>query len=86
MRSTQPTFPNLPSRVPTQRAAEVVAAEWDAQRERIDPATMPMTRLVNTVVEAIADDPIPVRDDLARYIETDLLFYRAGTPERLVAR
>ena len=75
-----------PLAVPMRRAAEVVAAEWDAQRERIDPATMPMTRLVNTVVEAIADDPIPVRDDLARYIETDLLFYRAGTPERLVAR
>ncbi|MCW7545328.1 ATPase [Aurantimonas litoralis] len=75
-----------PLAVPMRRAAEVVAAEWDAQRERIDPATMPMTRLVNTVVEAIADDPVPVRDDLARYIETDLLFYRAGTPERLVAR
>ena len=75
-----------PLAVPMRRAAEVVAAEWDAQRERVDPATMPMTRLVNTVVEAIADDPIPVRDDLARYIETDLLFYRAGTPKRLVAR
>ncbi|MEF2551405.1 ATP12 family protein [Aurantimonas sp. A2-1-M11] len=75
-----------PLAVPMRRAAEIVAAEWDAQRERIDPATMPMTRLVNTVIEAIADDPNPVRDDLARYIETDLLFYRAGSPHRLVVR
>jgi len=75
-----------PLAVPLPAAAEILAAEWEAQRERIDPATMPMTRLVNTVIEAIADDPAPVRDDIGRYVETDLLFYRAGSPERLVQR
>ncbi|UIJ73800.1 ATP12 family chaperone protein [Aurantimonas sp. HBX-1] len=75
-----------PLAIRSRAVADAVAAEWDAQQERIDPATMPVTRLVNTVVDAIADDPAPVRDDVARYAETDLLFYRAADPARLVER
>ncbi|MEH6721736.1 MAG: ATP12 family protein [Aurantimonas endophytica] len=75
-----------PLAIPSRAVAHAVAAEWEAQGERIDPATMPVTRLVNTVVDAIADDPDPVRTDVARYAETDLLFYRAGDPARLVER
>lgn len=72
--------------LPSAMLADDVADEWRAQGERIDPATMPLTRLVNTVLDGIADDPSPVRDDLAQYAETDLLFYRAGAPDRLVER
>lgn len=75
-----------PLAIPSRAVADAVAAEWDAQRERIDPATMPVTRLANTIVDAIADNPTPVRDDVARYAETDLLFYRAGDPAPLVER
>lgn len=63
-----------------------IVAEWDAQETEIDPATMPVTRLANTVVDGIVDDPAPVREELKRYAETDLLFYRAEGPERLAAR
>lgn len=72
--------------LPDRRAAAAVVAEWNGQGERIDPATMPVTRLANTVIDGIADDPTVVRDDLARFAETDLLFYRAGAPDRLVER
>ncbi|BDA84768.1 ATPase [Aureimonas sp. SA4125] len=72
--------------VPTRALAALLASEWEAQKERIDPATMPLTRLANTVIDGIADDPGSVRADLAGYIETDMLFYRAGYPERLVER
>ncbi|WP_185985159.1 ATP12 family chaperone protein [Aureimonas mangrovi] len=72
--------------LPSAAAAEAVAEEWRGQGERIDPATMPVTRLANTIVDAIADDPSAVREDLKRYAETDLLFYRADGPERLVER
>ena len=75
-----------PLAVPSQAVAEEVAAEWERQGEVIDPRTMPMTRLVNTVIEAIVDDPAPVREDVARFVESDLLFYRASGPERLVER
>lgn len=73
-------------RVPTADLAERIADEWRAQGERIDPATMPVTRLANTIVDGVVANPQPVRDDLYRYAETDLLAYRADAPDRLVAR
>ncbi len=72
--------------VPSEVLASAIAEEWRSQREVIDPATMPVTRLANTVIDGIAPNPDPIRQDLARYAETDLLVYRADGPERLVAR
>ena len=71
---------------PTRDIAEAMAAEWAAQHENIDPLTMPLTRFANTVVDAVADRVGAVADDVAKYLGTDLLFYRAGHPEALVAR
>jgi chaperone required for assembly of F1-ATPase len=72
--------------IPVRALADAVAAEWAAQGEAIDPVTMPMTRIANSVVEGVVDRVDLVTDDLAKYFETDLLFYRAGHPEGLVAR
>ena len=66
--------------------ADEVAAEWAAQGESIDPVTMPLTRIANSVVEGVVDRVELVSEDLAKYFESDLLFYRAGHPEGLVAR
>ncbi|WP_375415280.1 ATP12 family chaperone protein [uncultured Bradyrhizobium sp.] len=71
---------------PNRRIAEAIAAEWDAQKEMIDPTTMPLTRLANSVVEAVRDRVGAVADDVAKYLHSDMLFYRAGHPEALVAR
>jgi chaperone required for assembly of F1-ATPase len=72
--------------VPWRAIAEAMAAEWEAQKETIDPLTMPMTRFANSVVDAVVDRVGLVRDDIAKYLASDLLFYRAGYPEALVAR
>src|SRR5579871_558497 len=72
--------------IPSREIAEAVAAEWEAQKEIIDPLTMPMTRFANSVVEAVIDRPDVVAEDIAKYFHSDLLFYRAGHPEALVAR
>lgn len=73
---------------PRRAIAEAMAEEWQAQREVIDPTTMPVTRLANSVIDAIRDEAQTqaVADDIARYFGSDLLFYRAGHPEALVAR
>jgi chaperone required for assembly of F1-ATPase len=71
---------------PARALGEAIAAEWDAQGERIDPATMPLTRLANTILDGVALTPDPVRDDVAKYLGSDLLCYRAGTPEGLIRR
>ena len=72
--------------VPSRSLAEKIAAEWDAQGENIEPLTMPLTRLANSVVQGVVDQAEAVRDDVAKYAASDLLFYRAGHPEGLVAR
>jgi len=72
--------------VPVLALAQAIAGEWAAQGERIEPMTMPLTRLANSVCEGVIDRVAVVRDDLAGYFQSDLLFYRAGHPEALVAR
>jgi chaperone required for assembly of F1-ATPase len=72
--------------VPVRSLAETIAAEWNAQGELIEPLTMPVTRFANSVVQGVTDNVAAVSDDVAKYFDSDLLFYRAGHPEGLVAR
>jgi chaperone required for assembly of F1-ATPase len=72
--------------VPASGIADAIAVEWNAQGETIDPLTMPLTRFANSVVQGVVDRVEAVADDVAKYLGTDLLFYRAGHPEALVAR
>jgi chaperone required for assembly of F1-ATPase len=69
---------------PSRALALAIAAEWDAQGERIDPATMPLTRLANTIIDGVVPDPGPVADEVVKYLGSDLVCYRADTPEGLV--
>ena len=71
---------------PTSSIAEAIAAEWNAQGETIDPLTMPLTRFANSVVQSVVERADLVADDVAKYLGSDLLFYRAGHPEVLVAK
>lgn len=75
-----------PLAAPTHALAERIAAEWNAQKEMIDPARMPLTRLANAVIDAVADQPLPVAAEVANYLGSDLVCYRADKPEGLVAR
>jgi chaperone required for assembly of F1-ATPase len=72
--------------VPARALAETIAAEWNGQSEFIEPLTMPLTRFANSVVQGVVDQIEAVRDDVAKYFASDLLFYRAGHPEGLAAR
>jgi chaperone required for assembly of F1-ATPase len=70
---------------PTPPLAQAIAEEWNAQAALIDPAGMPLTRLANAVIDAVADMPDAVAEEVAKYLGSDLLCYRAATPEGLVA-
>jgi chaperone required for assembly of F1-ATPase len=72
--------------LPTRAAAELVAAEFAAQGEHFNPASMPVMRLVNTAIDGVASDPQAVLEDIQRFAASDMLFYRADSPERLVQR
>ena len=66
--------------------AEAVAAEWQEQGERIDPSTMPLTRLANVAIDGVAKEAEAVAAEIVRYAGSDLVCYRADAPDRLVAR
>jgi chaperone required for assembly of F1-ATPase len=70
---------------PTRALAELVAQEWAGQGETIDPSTMPITRIANSAIDGVASAMKETRAELAGYVETDMLFYRAAMPEKLAA-
>src|SRR5258708_23235538 len=69
---------------PTLASAELAAEEWAGQGEAIDPAAMPVTRIANSAIDGVAAALRETRAELASYVETDLLYYRAVAPEKLV--
>ncbi|CBI76585.1 ATP12 chaperone family protein [Bartonella clarridgeiae 73] len=72
--------------VPIEKLAVLVVREFTAQEEVIDPAKMPITRLVNTVIDGIIDNMQIIFEDLLRFVACDMIFYRAQTPKELVKR
>lgn len=83
---TMRTPAKSPLMVPTRALAQLLRDEWDAQVEVIDPTIMPVSRHVNTAIDGIASDPQAVFEDILRFSSSDLLCYRAGEPQALVAR
>jgi chaperone required for assembly of F1-ATPase len=75
-----------PLGTPTPALSEAVAAEWRAQTEVVDPGTMPLTRLVNTIIDGVATSAPAVAEDVAKFLASDLVVYRAEGPEGLVER
>ncbi len=71
---------------PTLPLARAIAAEWEAQRDVIDPAKMPLTRLANAIIDGVTERPLPVAAEIAKYLASDLLFYRAASPPGLAER
>lgn len=72
--------------LPNRAAATLVADEYAAQADEIDPATMPVTRLVNTAVDGVAVEAEAVLEDILRFASSDMLCYRADAPQKLVER
>ena len=72
--------------VPTLALAKSIAAEWDAQTNRIDPTTMPMMRIANSAIDKVTPQKQEIVEMLTAYGDADLLCYRAETPSELVAQ
>lgn len=72
--------------VPTEGLALAIAGEWAEQTEFIDPARMPLTRIANSAIDAVAGAMTEVAEDIAAYAASDLLCYRADAPRELAMR
>jgi chaperone required for assembly of F1-ATPase len=69
--------------VPTRALADAIAEEWAAQDMHIDPATMPLSRLAITALDGVAGNAAVVAGDIVTFAGSDLLCYRAESPEAL---
>ena len=63
--------------LPSSDLAMAVADEWQAQGERIEPATMPLFSLAVTVVDRVMSQHPAIISELVSYGGNDLLCYRA---------
>jgi chaperone required for assembly of F1-ATPase len=69
-----------PLALPTEALAALVAAEWAAQGEQLNLASMPATRLAHTAIEAVPARREAVAEEIASYAGADLLSYHAEEP------
>ena len=72
--------------LPSERLANAVAAEWDAQTETINMRSMTLISLANTALDRVRPRRTEAIDEIIQYAETDLLCYWAEGPPALVAR
>ncbi len=76
-----------PLLLPSQALAAAMAEEWAAQGSDINPVTMPMTRLANTMVDkSNGPERAAMNAELLKYGSSDLICYFATHPADLVKR
>jgi chaperone required for assembly of F1-ATPase len=83
---TPKTPAKAPLVLPTEAAARLVADEWAAQGEIVEPSTMPATRLASTAIDRIGQAREAVADEIAAYAGSDVVCYLAEHPTPLVER
>lgn len=72
--------------LPNRALAELLAGEWAAQSEEIDPRSFRMRDLADYAFDVVAQDPAATVSSLLRFAETDTLCYRADPDEPLWKR
>lgn len=80
------TVKGAPQIVPSEALALAMAAEWDAQGEKIDPASFVFRDMVDYAIDVVAPDPAALVEKVSTYGDTDTLLYRADPDEPLFAR
>jgi len=65
---------------PYKRLAEAVVEEWENQGSQIDTQSMPLTKILNTLIDRVIPERVEIIQELVVLAETDLLCYRASHP------
>ena len=67
--------------LPTRALAQAIAGEWQAQETTIQPQTMLLTKLANTAIDRVAPNPANAREQLLAIAKSDVVCYRAESPQ-----
>jgi chaperone required for assembly of F1-ATPase len=70
--------------IPTRALAEAIAQEWRSQGDKVRPDTMILTKLANTAIDRVAVHRRTVIAQILSFAQSDLLCYRAESPQDLV--
>ncbi len=66
---------------PNEALANEIVKEWAAQEDMIDPETMPLTQILSTQIDRVSGQREEMSVPLLKYLDTDLLCYRAPKDE-----
>lgn len=75
-----------PQIVPTRALAELLAGEWAAQGQELDPAGFPFRDFADYAIDQVRQDRAECVAALLAYAETDTLCYRAEADDPLHSR
>ncbi|QJB70434.1 ATP12 family chaperone protein [Parasphingorhabdus halotolerans] len=71
--------------LPTKALAGAIAAEWEAQGEDIDPATMPLTALAQGALDQVVRERERIVSRIAGFADSDMLYFRAEETQQALA-
>jgi chaperone required for assembly of F1-ATPase len=66
--------------------ANAVLHEWMGQGDKILPATMPLMQILSTKIDRVSEQRETMTESVIKYLDTDLLCYRAVQPPELARR
>jgi chaperone required for assembly of F1-ATPase len=74
----------VPLVLPSLALATAVAAEWDAQKEHINPGAMPLTKLANTAIDRATAERAGITAEIMAFVASDMVCYRSDKPQSLI--
>ncbi|MCK0129121.1 ATP12 family protein [Erythrobacter sp. F6033] len=80
------TVKGVPQIVPTATLAEKLAAEWDIQGEKLDPAQFSLRDMTDYAIDVVGTDIAAQAQKITAFGDTDTLLYRADPDEHLYAK
>jgi chaperone required for assembly of F1-ATPase len=72
--------------LPTEALAKAMAEEWRGQGDKLNMASMPLTRLAFAAVDTVPKQRAAMIEHLLGFGRSDLVSYRAEFPDALIAR
>ena len=72
--------------LPNAASAQIIADEWNGQPKQLDPNLMPITRLMNVVIDKANDSRGAMIEEIQKYASTDLLCYMVSSPAPIVKK
>ena len=72
--------------LPNLTLAELIAEEWRAQEDKVDPRSMPSMRLSATAIDRVSDRFDDTLGEFKNYVSSDLLCYRGSGQKALADR